>query len=238
MKLQIHGVSDTGRVREMNEDAIAWDSEAGWAVLADGMGGHLAGEVASRLAIDTVAERLSSFREGQAGEEQMNAAVSEANTLIHRRASDSANCRNMGTTLVAGLFRDGTLIAAHVGDSRLYRFRDGMLEQLSHDHSIIQELLDVGLLRAEDASGSEMGHIITRALGLAPEVEVEINAYPVQTGDIYLLCSDGLSDKLGAPEMANMLQDTPLESAAQQMVDEANARGGEDNISVILVHAA
>ncbi len=241
LKTQIYGMTDPGMVRERNEDAVSWDSADGWAVLADGMGGHLAGDVASRLAVTTLEQQ---FR-GMAAEgstdvaaERVAAAVVEANRLIHDQAEADIHCHNMGATLEAALFTGDMLISAHVGDSRLYRYRGEELVQLSHDHSLVQELVDEGMMSREEAAASSHKNVITRALGLEERVEVDLMQFPLSAGDIYLFCSDGLSDKLSDSEMGAFLQGEELMDIAQALVNEANARGGEDNISVILVRIA
>jgi protein phosphatase len=238
LSTQMSGLTDPGAVRENNEDTIRWDGDGGWAVLADGMGGHLAGEVASALAGDLLQQYFNALPpEGNDSEvaQGLGQAVAEANRLIHHRAGTDPRCHNMGTTVVAALFRGSTLSCAHVGDSRLYRYRGGELEQLSHDHSLVQELVDEGMMSREEAIESTHKNVITRALGLAAEVEVDLLQAPLEAGDLYLLCSDGLSDKLPDAELAGLLQGGSLDEMAQRLVAEAKARGGEDNISLILV---
>lgn len=234
---EMTGLSDVGRVRDHNEDAIRWNATAGWAILADGMGGHLAGEVASELAADTIADYLSRFAQEENCEwdEILRAAVSEANNVIHQHAQTDLLCHNMGTTVIAVVLRHGWLHCAHVGDSRLYRFNSDGLTQLTRDHSLVQELVDEGMLSAEEAADSVHRNVITRALGLRTSVEVDLLKLPVAADDIFLLCSDGLSDPLPDDEMAQMLRDGELTSIAQALVDAANARGGHDNISLILM---
>lgn len=233
VSVQMSGHTDPGQVRDNNEDAILWDAAAGWAVLADGMGGHMAGEVASRLAVETLQTHLGETAKG--GEaDRLREAVLEANQRIHEQAGADVRCHNMGTTIVATLFRDGTLTCAHVGDSRLYRFSDAGLEQLSHDHSLVQELVDEGMMSSEEAAESSHKNVITRALGLEATVEADVLQVPLRSGELYLLCSDGLSDKIPDAELALLLQEPDLDAMAQQLVAEANRRGGEDNISVIL----
>jgi serine/threonine protein phosphatase PrpC len=235
--LEMTGLSDVGRVREHNEDAIRWDATAGWAILADGMGGHLAGEVASEMAIEVIAAHLSSPGSANAPlpGEVLQAAVSEANGAIHRRAQADLHCHNMGTTVVAVAVREGQLYCAHVGDSRLYRFNHEGLALLTHDHSLVQELVDEGMMSSEEAADSVHKNVITRALGLEASVEVDLMQLPLATGDLFLLCSDGLSDPLGEGELARLLGDGELSSMAQALVDAANARGGDDNVSLILM---
>ncbi len=236
LSVQMCGLTDVGLARDSNEDAILWDATAGWAVLADGMGGHMAGEVASRLAVETLEPYLGTMSKDGSGREleRLREAVLEANRRIHTQAGADVRCHNMGTTIVAALFQDGTLSCAHVGDSRLYRFHAGKLEQLSHDHSLVQELVDEGMLSSEEAAESSHKNVITRALGLDATVEADLLQAPLQSGELYLLCSDGLSDMIPDAELATLLQGETLEEIVQKLVAEANQRGGEDNISVIL----
>lgn len=235
--LSMSGISDKGRVRDHNEDAIRWDVPGGWAILADGMGGHLAGEVASALAIETIAGRLGVLPDGEPEQvkQGLQAAVAAANRAIHAQARADARCHNMGTTVVAALFHDAMLSCAHVGDSRLYRFNAEGVVLLSHDHSLVQELMDEGFLSREEAAESVHKNVITRALGLQDAVEVDVFQVPAVSGDLFLLCSDGLSDKIPESELMHFLDDDGLDSLAARLVAEANARGGEDNISVILI---
>lgn len=234
LKMEMSGLTDPGEVREGNEDAIRWNADAGWAVLADGMGGHMAGEVASQIAVDTLEQYLGSMNADSVPDALLREAVGEANQRIHERATTDIRCHNMGTTIVAMLLQDEMLHCAHVGDSRLYRYRDGELQQLSHDHSLVQELVDEGMLSREEAAESSHKNVITRALGLESTVEVDTVQQSAQSGDCYLLCSDGLSDKISDEEIAGYLQAQELEGITQTLVNEAKIRGGEDNISVIL----
>jgi len=235
LQLEISGLTDPGMVREGNEDAIRWNADSGWAVLADGMGGHMAGEVASQLAVDTLQQFLDEAGGSENAGALLREAVREANRRIHTQATTDIRCHNMGTTIVAVHFHDGVLHAAHVGDSRLYRYRGGELVQLSHDHSLVQELVDEGMLSREEAADSTHKNVITRALGLEVTVEVDLLQQPAEKGDIFLLCSDGLSDKIAEDELPSFLDNRELETAVSQLIDEAKSRGGEDNISVILV---
>jgi protein phosphatase len=230
------GYTDAGQVRDSNEDAILWNAASGWAVLADGMGGHMAGEVASHLAVETLETHLAAMSKGEKGGEleRLREAVLEANRQIHEQAATDVRCHNMGTTVVAALFRDAILTCAHVGDSRLYRYRDGQLEQLSHDHSLVQELVDEGMLSSEEAAQSSHKNVITRALGLEATVMADVLQTPLHAGELYLLCSDGLSDKIPDVELAGLLRHGDLDDMVRELVAEANRRGGEDNISVIL----
>ena len=241
--------TDTGRVREHNEDAVFANPHLGFVVLADGMGGYNAGEVASSMATIRLASELESAlaaraphaTDGPGGEafagQCLRDAVADANAAIFQAAQDEAGYAGMGTTLVAALFFDDRVAVAHVGDSRLYRLRDGTLSLLTHDHSLLQEQIDSGLLSAEEARHSLNRNLVTRALGVDPLVEVDLAEHLVLPDDLYLLCSDGLNDMVPDEEIALALQTLSghLELAATQLVEMANDQGGRDNVSVILV---
>jgi len=244
VKLNINGISDVGRVREGNEDSIAWDARLGLIMLADGMGGHNAGEVASALAVETIKTALQDVLapEIQAADiidyhDAVREAVVFANQEIHEQAQMKTECAGMGTTVVMGLFRHDSVILAHVGDSRIYRFREGELTRMTSDHSLVQEMVDSGYLSQEEAQQSASKNLITRALGIAPDVEVDVNQIPVQRDDIFLMCSDGLSDLVNDQEISQVIGDAgmDMQMATQELVNLANERGGTDNISVILV---
>lgn len=240
--LQIAGVTDPGRVREQNEDNIAMASEAGLVVVADGMGGHRAGEVASRLAVDTIRQHIIQvLADAAAGDNIESQAVREAILLANREIYEHARANpdyaGMGSTVVVALFYGNKLCVGHVGDSRLYRFRDTILEQVTEDHSVVQELISRGLVTAEEARHTVGKNLVTRALGIDSVVEADISEHDVYDDDVYLLCSDGVNDVLADGDIELMLTEhgRNLETTARQMVDTANERGGPDNISVILV---
>lgn len=228
------GLSDPGRLRERNEDAIAARPDIGLAVLADGMGGHQAGDVASRMAVDIVTRRITEHPAGPAP--AVEEAIQQANSAIYDAAQGRADYRGMGSTVVVALFSGSHLWVAHVGDSRLYRLRDGRLEQLTRDHSLIQELVNRGLFTAEEARQSVAKNLVTRALGVDASVAPDITEETLRVGDIYLLCSDGLNDVLSDEEIEQILTQHPdrLNEAAQRMIADANRRGGPDNVSVVL----
>lgn len=237
-KLQMSGRTDVGCARDHNEDSIAWDSEAGLALLADGMGGHKAGEVASAIAIETLRPQLLSLPEEPLEQEvAMQNAVSDANTAILAKAESAPMYRGMGTTLALTMFRGRSVMVGHVGDSRIYRLRESSLEQLTADHSLLQEMVRGGFMTAEEARQAVNKNVITRALGIEPSVEVEVNHHEIYIGDVYMLCSDGLSDMVNDNEIAKLLSENRdnLDKAAEALVAEANSNGGHDNISVILV---
>jgi len=247
--LEIVRLTDVGQRRDHNEDTIASDIELGLVVLADGMGGYKAGEVASEIATLTIVAELKetmqtlepglvdAVSEMQAESQLVIDAVAKANESIYSVSQTQPQCAGMGTTLVVGLFTNNKLLAGHIGDSRMYRFRQGELLQITQDHSLLQEQLNSGLITPEQAKYSNNKNLVTRALGIDPEVELEIHEHDVLPDDIYLLCSDGLSD-LVADEEINITIGTlsaNLELAATQLIQMANDNGGKDNISVILV---
>lgn len=229
------GVTDTGRQRTRNEDAIAWDEARSYAVLADGVGGQNAGDVASRLVVSVLESRLRTACDGKATD-VLAAAVREANALIHTQSQSNPAYAGMGSTVVAVLFMPSEAIVAHVGDSRLYRLRAGSLDALTVDHSLVQELVSEGFLTPEEARASGHRHVITRALGSAPEVTVEVCRFDVRPGDRLLLCSDGLSDMVDEDVIATLLsRRAPPEAIALDLVACANDNGGQDNISAIVI---
>ncbi|MCW8824922.1 MAG: Stp1/IreP family PP2C-type Ser/Thr phosphatase [Gammaproteobacteria bacterium] len=233
--IKLFGKSDTGLQRDHNEDLIGWSEKDGLVVLADGMGGHNAGEVASEIAVSTIQQQLSNRGQGDAVELIQN-AVSLANEVIHQRAKESLVCAGMGTTIVVALFDETQITIGHVGDSRLYRLRDGILQQLTSDHSLVQELVDEGFMNEAEAHESVSKNVITRALGTASNVECDIQQQEISTGDLYLLCSDGLSDMLEANEILKLISaETALDQRVENLVVQANQHGGSDNISAILV---
>ncbi len=247
--LEIVRLTDVGQRRDHNEDAIASDDATGIVVLADGMGGYKAGEVASEIAVLSITaelkEAMQSLRPGQVDtmlNKQAEAkllidAARNANAAIYNVSQTQPQCAGMGTTLVVGLFTNNKLLVGHIGDSRMYRLRNQLLTQITEDHSLLQEQIKSGLITPEQAKYSANKNLVTRAVGIDPEVELELNEYDVEVDDIYLLCSDGLTD-LVEDELIqatlNMLS-SDLPEAAQKLVQMANDNGGKDNISVILV---
>ena len=244
--LEMVSRSDTGRLRSHNEDAVHIDPPRGLAILADGMGGYNAGEVASKMATDLIGcvlERTWAAPGQEGGGEAAAAAadsIAQANNAVYQAAQSQSQYAGMGTTLVMTLFHGDAMTVAHVGDSRLYRLRAGKLALLTRDHSLLQEQLDRGLVRAEDAHSAQNRNLVTRALGIDPDVLPDINSHELQAGDIYLLCSDGLNDMLEDADIAQTLREQAqnLARAATALVQKANDSGGRDNVSVILVRVA
>jgi protein phosphatase len=246
--LEFVTATDPGMVRSHNEDSIGTDADIGLAVLADGMGGYNAGEVASGIAVamlTTEMKQALSEREPHeidgGGEPLAVTLVREnsakANSAIYQTAKSQPQYSGMGTTLVVALFYDNRMTVGHIGDSRLYRLRNDKLEQITRDHSLLQEQIDSGMITKEQARFSQNKNLVTRAVGIDPEVETEIHTYDVQPGDIFLLCSDGLSDMVSDEDieatLSSMKSNLPL--AAKQLIQSANDGGGRDNISVVLV---
>jgi len=247
--LEIASHTDPGMVRSHNEDSIACVADKGLVVLADGMGGYNAGEVASGMATTVLTTELRQLLEqhapyevdpqsGQkAGLKMLREQIAKANTSIYQASQSQPQYAGMGTTLVVALFYDNKVMVAHIGDSRLYRMRGNEFSQVSKDHSLLQEQMDAGMLTKEQAKHSSNKNLVTRALGIDPAVEPEIHEYDALPGDIYLLCSDGLSDMVSDEDIGMTLQalGANVNLAAQQLVQMANDNGGRDNVSVILI---
>ena len=246
--LDIAGRSNTGMVRSNNEDKIGEDQEIGLVVLADGMGGYKGGEVASRIAVNTILEELRSeipkLSPGQIDEQTgytkeslaARKSVVKANESIFSVSTSEPQYRGMGTTLVMGIFYDNQITIAHVGDSRMYRFRDGNLQQVTVDHTLLQELVDRGFYTQEEANSSLNKNLVTRALGIEGSIAVDIKEDLAMPGDIYLLCSDGLTDMVDDQEIhatVTAFKDN-LDQLADKLISLANENGGRDNVSVLL----
>lgn len=248
--LTMAGITDPGMVRDHNEDCYLIVPKKGLAILADGMGGHLAGEVASSLAVNVISrylmDNLAQARKLRRNADGISAeartvlkAVELANGTIYETSRGRQEFSGMGTTVVVAAFRASKLYVAHVGDSRLYRLRENTLSRLTEDHSMVQELLRQGLITPEEARTSSTRNLVTRALGVDATVRPDVQEYSVQTGDVYLLCSDGLNDVLTDGDIQRMLIDygANLEETIQKMVMVVNAKGGPDNVSVVAIRA-
>lgn len=247
--LEVATATDPGMVRLHNEDSIAADAASGFVILADGMGGYNAGEVASGIAAALLGTNLKQVLasaepggiEPESGEplavKILREQIAGANASIYQAARSQPQYAGMGTTLVVGLFYDNRLSVAHIGDSRLYRLRQDEFKQITRDHSLLQEQIDSGMITEQMAKVSHNKNLVTRALGIDPEVEPEIHTHEVEAGDIYLLCSDGLSDMVEDGEISLTLSSLQanVQLASQQLVQMANDNGGRDNVSVILV---
>ena len=247
-KIRIFGKTDVGNVRDHNEDSIMVDENIGLAILADGMGGHRGGEIASAMTVSTILDTLKTdLKKLSAGDidestgysvESMaiHDAVAQANASVFKASTENQNYRGMGTTVVVVLFYDNRFTVAHVGDSRLYRLRDGELEQITRDHSLMQELIDRGFYTPQQAKQSLNKNLVTRAIGIDEGVQIDIQEDIAHVDDIYLLCSDGVTDMIDD----NLIQeiiiqcDNDLELAARELIRQANEHGGKDNISAVL----
>jgi serine/threonine protein phosphatase PrpC len=249
--IEMASATHTGMVRAHNEDSIGTDAVSGLAVLADGMGGYNAGEVASGIAVALIAKetrdtvcRIPPYEvDGETGEQMasriLRNVIAKANASIYQAANSQPQYAGMGTTLVVALLCDDHVSVAHIGDSRLYRLRDNEFRQLTRDHSLLQEQIDSGMISKEMARRSQNKNLVTRAVGIEPDVEAEVNTFEVTEGDMFLLCSDGLNDMVEDEDihltLSSLSANLPL--AATQLVQMANDNGGRDNISVILIRA-
>ena len=235
-KINLYGFTDTGKTRTSNEDCILCLPEIPAAVLADGMGGHSAGEVASRTAVDTIAAILRQTTRGISPQERLETAVQAAHSVIREKSRQSLRCRGMGTTVVVTLVEGNTLYHAHVGDSRMYLLRGQEFRCLTNDHTLQQEFIDQGLYTPEEAQEKVSRNILTRALGLEPQITVDCNQVDTLPGDRFLICCDGLYEMLTDSEMASLLaRPHALDEVGLDMLELANARGSKDNVSVIII---
>lgn len=247
--LDMNSATHTGMVRSHNEDSVELEENIGLAVLADGMGGYNAGEIASGIATALITSEtkealtrldMPAIKKASrlpAASRLLHDAVLKANTSIYESANSQPQYAGMGTTLVVGLFCDDNVVVAHIGDSRCYRLRDNTLELITRDHSLLQEQIDSGLLTKEVARRSLNKNLVTRAVGIEADVVPEIHVHEVKAGDLYLLCSDGLNDMVEDEDIeltvSSLAANLPL--AASQLVQMANDAGGRDNISVVLI---
>ena len=246
MTLEFYFAVDAGRARSNNEDSVALDEGVRLAVLADGMGGYNAGEVASNMATSFIRTELGRWvREASAQatdaevRRAMEICVDNANRAIFNAANANPQYAGMGTTLVVALFRDNRLLVGHVGDSRTYRMRGNRLQQITRDHSLLQEQIDAGVITPEQAAFSANKNLVTRAVGVEDTVVLETHLHEVQPADLYLMCSDGLSDMLSDASIAQTLQmHDSLPAMGRSLVDAANEAGGKDNIALVLVRAS
>ncbi|HVO89558.1 MAG TPA: protein phosphatase 2C domain-containing protein [Casimicrobiaceae bacterium] len=242
--LETVGLSDVGNVRQYNEDTIAIDTGLGLMALADGMGGHRAGEVASRMAVDVLMQALrAQFPELRSAVRQhqpllvVDRSINQANRAIYEAAQAQPGYYGMGTTLALTFFYDNGVVLGHIGDSRIYRLREGRLELLTRDDSLVRDQIELGLISATDASESHNRSLVTRALGITADASPHLRRDAALPGDVYLLCSDGLNDLVDDADIELMLDrlQANLPLAAQHLIQTAKDNGGYDNVSVILV---
>jgi serine/threonine protein phosphatase PrpC len=258
MRVKFAGLTDVGRTRDNNEDNFFISESEPLCIVADGMGGHLSGEVASATAIQVIREYYAGISAGDGvargsapawpfkrrtpkhhEERRIVQAVLLANQEVHANSQASEELKGMGTTLVGAYFIETGMYLVHIGDSRAYRLRDGAVERMTRDHSLADEYLAMGILRPEEVPFFPYKNVITRAIGLGASVEPEVNFVTILPGDVFLFCSDGLTDPLDDATIGRILQDNreDLEAAARALVDAANEAGGPDNITVVLAHA-
>jgi protein phosphatase len=243
------GLTDVGRKREHNEDAYALDVSEGLFIVADGMGGHAAGEVAAKITVETIGEFIAATRQKeeatwpfrydhqlQFNSNRLAIAIEKANERVMAAVAAQPWLKGMGTTVVAGLLNEKTLSLAHVGDSRAYLYREGRLQRLTDDHSWVHEQVAAGILTEEEAKSHPLKNVVTRALGGGPSVSPDLQELTFQPGDEFLFCSDGLTTMLTDEEILDAAEeDREPQNLCRKLVDTANERGGVDNITVVVV---
>jgi serine/threonine protein phosphatase PrpC len=241
-KISIYAQSDPGLVRQNNEDAWVAIPESRLFILADGMGGHRAGEIAAKEAIESLSNTMTKLFQSkpnlslQEARQALQQAIEQANHLVYRLSRREEHLKGMGTTLCCVYFHEEGVICAHVGDSRIYRLRKGKLDLLTVDHSLVRELIDLGQLNEAQAPNFLYKNILTRAIGTEPTVEPSLHVEKCVQGDIYLICSDGLSDMLTHSQIAMILNRTStIEDAGKSLISAAKQRGGHDNITVVMM---
>jgi PPM family protein phosphatase len=235
MLVEVAALTDVGRVRSANEDAFGLCPEAGLFVVCDGMGGAAAGEVASQTAVAAVTEALCDPLLADNTRQALQSGIAEANRRVHSRADREPSLHGMGTTLVMLLVREGRVWIGHVGDSRCYRFRAGVLERMTQDHSLVDEQVRLGQMTPAEAEMSPLRNVITRAIGTRETVMPDVEEVATEHGDLFLLCSDGLTKEVPEARLAELLgQDaSDLQALCRRLIEEANAAGGSDNITAV-----
>lgn len=247
MKIKSFGLSDVGKRREKNEDSFLIREEMGLYVVADGMGGHLGGNIASKMAVDTIFEVMAELEDDpdmtlqdggvvRAGEYQshLRYAVRLASKRVYQRALENKALRGMGTTVVVLFFRNNKAYIAHVGDSRAYRIRGNEMIQITKDHSLVGEQIRAGLITEEEARTHRLKNVITRSVGFQEGVDADIDIRVVREGDRFLLCSDGLTNMIRNEDIRDIVVANDVENGCRRAVDIANERGGDDNITILL----
>lgn len=248
MKLESYGMSNVGMKRMQNEDAYLINDEIGLYMVADGMGGHVGGEFASKMAVVTVEEVLKTLRQdpdatqihgvntqGANPGDQLRHAITEAGRKIHQQALYDESLRGMGTTAVAILCEQDKLYIANVGDSRTYLLRDNQITQLTEDHSLVTEQIKAGMIKPDEARSHKLKNIITRSVGYQEEVDTDVKEFTPQPGDQLLMCSDGLSNLLEDQEILSIVSSHELSEVCETLINQANRRGGDDNITVVFL---
>ncbi|MFZ3072058.1 MAG: Stp1/IreP family PP2C-type Ser/Thr phosphatase [Thermodesulfobacteriota bacterium] len=235
-------ITDRGRKRKLNEDSFLANDWLGVYVVCDGMGGHACGDVASQSAVEVLKAKLELAKKGNRKVSPAKSfldAVQLANRAVWEMSSGAAACRSMGTTIAAVMVLDDTCVVAHVGDSRVYRIRDGAIAQLTRDHSLVEEEVMMGIITKAEAKTSSKRNVITRALGLKEEVEIESKEYEIKKGDFLLLCSDGLTGMVEDEDILKIIMSEGagnLNKAVSILIEHANLNGGDDNITAVLLY--
>jgi len=248
LRIVSSGLTDVGKKRDHNEDSFLIDEDLKLFVVADGMGGHAGGGTASRIAVETIDRELRQARttQGSALEartalqdspvpEAIRAAVARACIAIYTKAQEDPRLAGMGTTVISLLMKDNQAFFAHVGDSRAYLIRGDLIKQISEDHSLVNEQIKAGMITPEEAKHSRYKNIITRSVGFEEEVQVDVMGLLSEPGDVFVLCSDGMANMVEDPEILHIVRHHPLSEVPRTLVDLANERGGDDNITVIAV---
>jgi serine/threonine protein phosphatase PrpC len=248
LKVVAAGVTDVGRKRDHNEDSFLIDEDLKLFVVADGMGGHAGGGTASRIAVETIDRELRQVRTSQGSvleattplqdspvPEAIRAAVERACIAIYSKAQEDPRLAGMGTTVISLLMKGEQAFFAHVGDSRAYLIRGDLIQQISEDHSLVNEQIKAGMITPEEAKHSRYKNIITRSVGFEEEVQVDVMGLLSEPGDVFVLCSDGMANMMEDPEILHIVRHHPLSEVPRTLVDLANERGGDDNITVIAV---
>jgi serine/threonine protein phosphatase PrpC len=248
LKVVAAGLTDVGRKRDHNEDSFLIDEDLKLFVVADGMGGHAGGGTASRIAVETIDTELRQVRSSQGSvleaptplqdspvPEAIRAAVERACMAIYSKAQEDDRLKGMGTTVISLLMKDEQAFFAHVGDSRAYLVRGDLIQQISEDHSLVNEQIKAGMITPEEAKHSKYKNIITRSVGFEEEVQVDVMGLLSEPGDVFILCSDGLANMMEDTEILEVVRHVPLTDVPKTLVDLANERGGDDNITVVAV---
>jgi serine/threonine protein phosphatase PrpC len=249
LRVRFAGDTNVGMKREHNEDSLFLPRSERLAIVADGMGGHASGEVASRMAVETMVSYFQDtsderpvtwpFKIDHGRKFEINRLVTSiklANLKIHDEAQRNPNCRGMGTTLVSTVFAEEAMIIGHVGDSRIYRLREGLFDQLTEDHSLLNDYIKMKNLTPEEIAAFPHKNVIVRALGMKSTVDVDVLVEQPRLGDVFVLCSDGLSSMVTDPEMADVVANEPdLDRLCERLIEMANTAGGLDNVTVVAV---
>lgn len=238
-----HGISDRGLVRRNNQDVFLTLKDYAFFALADGMGGHKAGEVAAKVAVDFVSASIAELFQNVEKEWSVfdlsyfnKLSIENANSRVHYMGQKQRECAGMGTTLCTLLFYERSLIYSHVGDSRIYRFREGSLTPLTLDHSLANQIVKTKRLSKEKLRTHPSKNVLTRAVGPRTEVEVDIHIAPVNEHDVYLMCSDGLTNHVSDEEISTILKKSaPIKEKTEQLIERAKEEGGRDNVTVVLI---